>query len=131
MINVVEALLMGPAPSVLHIFAAGLFPPIFSPRIFPRYVFSPRVFSPLVRFSANFFQARFFILFSSHAVIFPVDFFKQGNQPNQIQQSKTKLKPNLTICNLTSPYLIKPVLIEILRTKPNLTKPILTNSNLT
>ena len=60
----------------------------FGARTFPR-----KVYSPLGLFTYSFFLAG----------IFHAHFFRQGNQPNQIKSSKTNLKHNLNISNLTQP----------------------------
>ena len=85
----------------LGLFSAGLFLAVFSPlglfsaSLFPARSFPRCVFSPLGLISYCFFPASVFL----------VIFSKQGNQPDQIKPSKTKLKPNLNISNLSQPNL--------------------------
>ena len=68
------------------VFSLGLFPA----RPFPRRCFPRQVFFPLV---------------CSPSVNSPVFLFKQETRQNQIKQSQTKLKRNLTVFDLTQPNL--------------------------
>ena len=71
-------------------------------RSFPSRFFHCRSF-PIRFFPARFFPHRFFPGSSFPFLCFPSHFFKQGTQPSQINPCQTKLRPKLTISNLTQP----------------------------